>query len=366
MSTNGKPITDKSPKNGAPPKMGVYLFYGEDDFSTARKVDRWKAEFVKKYSASALTVVNSDGLDERDIIGKLEAAVSPSLFAATRLVIAKDCLPKKAAAEKLAERIIKISKNVPKDCFLVFWETGKLDKRLSFTKEFLKLPINVTEFSLPHGRELDSWLIAQAQALGSRLKPDGADLLAQFLGRDFFEERRAGGKVIDRKEFFDLWQAYSELLKLSGYAREIGKREVELLVPPKVPENVFALSDRILERDRRGALRVLEELFGSGEADEKSVAIKLVGLLSEQLRSLATVALYKSAGLSQDEMAERLGWSPGRVFVTLKNASRIDLLKLKLMLRKLLQVELTLKSSDASPKLLLDRWIVEAAADRSR
>ncbi|MGE5393051.1 MAG: DNA polymerase III subunit delta [Candidatus Saccharibacteria bacterium] len=353
-------MTNTTAKNN--PKNGIYLFYGEDGFSVTRKVERWKSEFVKKYSASALTVIDGEGLEEKEIVSRLETAVSPSLFAAVRLVIAKDCLPRKASAENLAAKVLEIAGRPSTDCFLVFWETGKPDRRLSFTKQFLAMPINVNEFHLPHGRELNAWLIAQAQALGSRLTAEGAEVLAQFLGRDFFEEKRAGGKVIERKEFFDLYQAYSELLKLSGYSREIGKAEVEMLVRPKVPENVFALSDHVLSGDRKAALKVVEQLFGGGEADEKGTAIKLAGLLSEQLRSLAVVSLLKAAGLSQEETAERLGWSSGRVFITSKNSAKIDPQKLKLLLRKLLKMELLLKSTDVNPRFLLERFVIEACA----
>lgn len=349
---NKKPLTN--------PKSGIYLFYGEDGFSLSRKIERWKSEFVKKYSPSALTQISGEDLEDKTIVERLEAAASPSLFSQTRLVIAKNCLPKKAAQEKLAEKVMHIAENLPPDCFLIFWETGKLDKRLSFTKRFLALPINVTEFQLPHGRELNAWLSAQAKILGFSLTQDGAEVLAQFLGRDFFEEKRAGGKVIERKEFFDLWQAQTELSKLASFGGEIGKKEVETLVVPKIPENVFALSERILALDREGAIRVLEELFKSGETDEKGNAIKLVGLLSEQLRSLAAVSMLLAASMSQEEIGERLGWSSGRVFITAKNSSRMPLAKLKLLLKKLLVIEHALKSSDVNPRLLLARFVFDA------
>ena len=93
--------------------------------------------------------------------------------------------------------------------------------------------------------------------------------------------------------------------------------------------------------------------------DEKSMSIKLLGLLSEQLRSLLVVSMLSSQNMNQNQIADFLGWSPGRVFITLKHAAHINLSKLKNLLSRLQASDLMIKSSDTNPKLLLDLLLVQ-------
>jgi DNA polymerase III delta subunit len=352
-------------------KPNIYLFYGEDDFSLRRKVDSWKQEFAKKFGAAGVIFFDAQNFSSPELVNKLTEELSPSLFAAKKLIIVRDCLPRKADQTNLADFLLGLSVAMPPDCFLVFWETSKPDKRLGFTKKFLSL-VNVTEFELPHGIQLNLWLSAMAKNLEIKISPEAVELLAQFLGRDLFEEKKFGGKVVERKEAFDLWQAYSELTKLaaSGPARlasesvagggEVTKAQVAALVKPKISDSVFALTDQIVARNRQGAFQALENFLAGSNIDEKQSFIKIVGLLSEQLRSLLAVLVLSQAKLSNDQIAEKLGWTAGRVFITLKNSKNFPVVKLKQLLNKLLLIDVKLKSSEADPKLMMDLFLSEA------
>lgn len=339
----------------------VYLFYGEDDFSLRQKVDHWKAEFAKKYSASS--VYEIDGADVPDItlVQQLEQILSPSLFSSKKLIIAKDCLPMKASQTELSELFFRFASSMPSDFFLILRQSKKVDRRLSFSKQFLPL-IKTMEFPLPHGAQLNQWIKARAQKLSVSISDKAADKLAIYLGRDFFEEKRAGGKVIERKEMFDLWQVASELEKLACFSSNIQEGDVEKLVSAKVPENVFALTDELVRKNRAGSFRALENLLSGQNVDEKSAMIKIIGLLSEQIRSFIVVGQMAGQGMDNDQIAESLGWSSGRVFITTKNLQGLDLAKLKQMLRHLLSIDYRLKSTDENPKLMVDMFIERATA----
>jgi len=333
---------------------------GEDDFSMQRKVDLWRAEFAKKYSSTSITIIDGETCPPHELVKNLQQAVAPSLFSSKKLIIVKDGLPNKADQKELADAIIKTVDELSKDFFLVFWQTKKLDKRLGVTKQILKANFTVNEFNLPHGQELTSWIKTQVKLMGSAIEPEAADRLGEFLGRDLFEEKKAGGRVIERKEVFNLWQGYSEIQKLASFSKNITVADVELLVKPKLPENVFALSDQILNKNKAGALQVFETLMSTLGSDERSSILKIVGLLSEQVRGLIMVS--KLSGLSQVDIAEKLGWSSGRVFMVAKHARNSDVAKLAKLLNKLMHIDVSLKSSDLNPKLLLNLFIAEACS----
>lgn len=337
----------------------IYLFYGEDDFSLRRKIDLWKAEFAKKFGVAGVIFFDARDWPDQETANKLQDELSPSLFASKKLIIVRDSLPKKAEEKDLAEFFLGLPSILPKDYFLIFWETAKPDKRLGFTKKFLAL-INVNEFELPHAAGLDQWIKAMAKTLEVKISDAAIDKLAQFLGRDLFEEKKFGGKVVEYREAFDLWQVYSELNKLASSGTEINTAEVEALVKPKIPDSVFALTDQIVAQNRQGAFQALENFLAGGNLDEKSAFVKIIGLLSDQLRSLLVISLLLQQGQTNDAIAEKLGWSTGRVFVTARNSKALNIAKLKDLLNKLLLIDVALKSSDADPKLAIGLFLAQA------
>jgi DNA polymerase III delta subunit len=341
------------------PSSNIYLFYGEDDFSLKRKIDHWKGEFAKKYSASSVAIVESQNTIELDLIKKLRDEMAPSLFSTKKLLIIKDCLPRKATQTGFSDFLLEFIPQIPKDYFVIFAESVKPDGRLGFTKKFLNL-VTVNEFQLPHGTVLNQWIKAMAKTLGSSISDSAVERLAVFLGRDLYEEKKAGGRVIERKEAFDLWEAYTELLKLSSNTSQIEVREVEALVKPKIPDSVFSLTDQMIAKNQKGTFQALENFLSASSAEEKGLLIQVVGLLSEQLRSLLVVSLLSAENLTNDQIAERLGWSSGRVFITAKHSRNIALPKLKSLLADLLLIDHKIKSSDSNLKLEIDLFLAQA------
>lgn len=338
-------------------KSNIYLFSGEDDFSLRRKIDLWKTEFAKKYSAQAVSFFDGAELSEADLIKNLQDQLAPSLFSSKKLIIIRDGLPTKATQTALIDFVLGLS--VPKDFLLVFWQTSKLDGRLGFTKKFLASGVNVNEFILPHGTALNAWIKAMAKNLRVEITDEAAGLLAEFLGRDLFEEKKAGGRVVDRKEAFDLWQVNSELSKLAANTEKIEAQTVRSLVKPKIPDSVFRLSDSLASKNQIESFNALNNYLETSTGDEKSAFIKVIGLLAEQFRSLLLINLLIAEKLDNATIAERLGWSSGRVFVVSKNASNFSVEKLKTMLGQLLLIDQKMKSSDTSPRLLVDLFIAQ-------
>ncbi len=339
----------------------AYIFFGEDDFSLRRKVENWKREFAKKFSAESIVHLDREGKSESDMIRGLEQALAPSLFSTRKLIIMKDFLPAKAAESDLGDFLLARLENIPKDFYLVFWQVTRPDRRLGIVKKIMTHSnASASEFELPHGKMLNAWIKAYAKTLDLTLDEPAIEELAKAVGRDLYEEKKAGGRVIERKEMFDLWQVHSEISKLASYSSNAGADAVRELVKPKIPENAFALADSISRKDKRQAILTLEQLMSQQSIDEKANAIKLIGLLAEQVRGMLLVKVLKQEGKDADEIAEALGWSSGRVYVVSKNADHQETSNLRNMIHILTETDLKLKSSEENPKLLLGQFVLEA------
>ncbi len=334
------------------PSSNVFLFYGEDDFSLRRKIEHWKSEFAKKYSGSSISILDAESAGDIDLIKKLKDELAPSLFSSKKLIVVRNALPRKADSPA-AGFLLEFVPQVPKDIFLVFWEANKPDGRLLFTKKFISL-VTATEFNLPHGGMLNQWIMAMAKNLNVSVSAAAADKLAEFVGRDLYEEKKPVP--------YNLWQVYSELQKLASKTDKVEVKDVQELVRAKVPDSVFALTDEIVARNKKGAFQALENFLASQTADEKSAFIKIIALLSEQIRSLLVVSLLSKQGLTNDQVAEKLGWSSGRVFVTSKNARNASVEKLAGLLKELLLIDAKIKSTDANLKLPVDLFILQAVS----
>lgn len=337
-------------------KSNIYLFHGDDDFSIKRKVDFWKAEFAKKYSQSSVVVLDGQEADRSALIRKIDEALAPSLFSDKKLIVCRNCFPTKAGEEALAASISKLITSLPAGYFLVFEQTTRPDKRLASIKKILSHPMEISELKLPHGQQLQSWITQELKKDQAAIEEKALELLAVYLGRDLFEEKKIGGRVIETKEVFDLWQVHNELEKLVSRTKHIQVADVQALVRPKLPENIFELSDQIISGHKQQAFQTLENLMAGNPGDEKSEIIRIVALLAEQFRSLATVSSLADKK-NQQEIAEMLGWSPGRVFVNLKLAKSIRFEKLKIYLGGLLSIDKSLKTSDSNPRLLLSMFL---------
>ena len=128
----------------------------------------------------------------------------------------------------------------------------------------------------------------------------------------------------------------------------------------KIPDSVFALTDEVIAKNQKGAFIALENFFGAATAEEKTTFIKIIGLLADQLRSLLVVSLLGKEGKTNDQIAESLGWSGARVFITAKNLKNISTNKIKQLLGQLLLIDSRIKSSDTNTKLDIDLFLVSA------
>ena len=116
-----------------------------------------------------------------------------------------------------------------------------------------------------------------------------------------------------------------------------------------------------MAKNKRRALELTENLFLDQSSDEKSVAIKITGLLSEQVRALLLVLILKAQRMDNDAIADTLGWSSGRVFMVAKQSTLAKVDQLRRMVTELLDIDYQLKSADVNPKLLIDNFVTKFA-----
>ena len=317
----------------------LILLLGPDDFS--------KDQYLEDLRLKNKAEVEVFGVG--DELPRAEYFCEQNLFAQARIFVLRSVLSKFGLKDAELEKLIATPNHI-----VVVEE--KLDKRTVETKKLLaNKKIKVQEFALPHGRELDVWIVERVRQLGGSIQPEAVDELAK--SRDQAKETKFGGKVVAVEEIFNLWQADSEVQKLfsSSVDHVITKELVEQLVSQSGEVDVFDIINAAGEKDKNRTLQLiggfLEVETGT---DEKSGIIQLNALLAEQFRNVLIVQSFGEQGAPDGEILSQTGWKSGRLFIMKRIASKFSAKKVLDFLHKLAALDEELKTSSTPPRVLLD------------
>ena len=299
------------------------LLLGEDVFAKQVFLD---AELAK-------TGAEAQKHQVTDELPQLTHLAGDSLFGTSSAHVFVDCLK----AYELSE----LEQAASNAAAIYFWES-LVDKRLTKTKQLLKIA-TVKEFPAPTREQAKSWLLAHAKQMEIAIQPSAADLLVQRL-------------MGDTAQSLSVLGAHNELLKLSSYAGtdSITTAMVEELTPKDFAIDLFALLDAIGTKQKARAVVLLQQYYESGSEDDKQLTIRLVALLSDQLRSLLITKDLVSQGLSDQQILAATGWKSGRLFVMNKLGRNFSTEQLSAALTKLYNLDKELKTSTMPPRIIID------------
>ena len=239
------------------------------------------------------------------------------------------------------EELKKAIPEMPETTLLVF-----IDGPLTDTNPLLRLlkPLsNVQVLKAPSGEGLARWIKDAAQEKGATITPTAIKSLSDLVGSD-------------------LWTLDRELEKLSLYAtgRAIEEIDVGELVAQVREANIFAAVDAMIDGRPGLALRLLHQLRQDGREISSIIA-----MVERQLRLMALARDSMEQGLSQAEVAKRLGTTSDFVVrKTLDQARRHSWQSITARYRRLLEADLAIKRGIMEPDLALELLVAEQAPAR--
>lgn len=318
----------------------LYLFLGADDFTKKQEIN----SLVKAKGADLVMY----GYDEE--APTIEKLLEADLFSKPKVFVL-------SFPPALVEGVLIFDKLISSQNHIVV-SVSSLDKRKKENKDLLANPkIIIKEFILPHGMELNNWILERVSVLGGKIAREAVNELAVRLGRDEAKETKFGGKVVSVEEVYNLWQVNSEIGKLVTFAkgREILKEDVIDLVSENGEVDALQITNAIAEKQRDESFALIGQFLKQVSAsDEKAGIIQLNALLSEQFRNVAMVQAFIEAKATEAEILEKTQWKSGRLFVIKKIAVRFKSKEILELLEKLNALDTELKSSQLPGKVLLD------------
>jgi DNA polymerase III delta subunit len=235
----------------------LYLFLGADDFTKKEEIN----SLVKAKGADLVMY----GYDEE--APTIEKLLEADLFSKPKVFVLN--LP-----PALGEEVLIFDKLISSQNHIVI-SVSSLDNRKKENKDLLANPkIIIKEFILPHGMELNNWILERVSVLGGKIAREAVNELAVRLGRDGAKETKFGGKVVSVEEVYNLWQANSEIGKLVAFAkgREILKEDVIDLVSENGEVDALQITNAIAEKQRDESFALIGQFLKQVSASDEKVA----------------------------------------------------------------------------------------------
>jgi DNA polymerase-3 subunit delta len=334
-----------------------YLLHGENELERSEQV----ADFKRKVGDESVRDLNVTVLDGRKTtLSEIQHAADAIPFLADkRLVIVEGLLARLAgrkskssdepdddsapmgSAKDFLNSLLAYLPNVPDSTRVVFVEAQAIKP----THAILKLAQKqsgktVIEFPQPQAGELTNWILKRAKKRGGEIDRAAATKLAAMIGGDL---RR-------------LDQELEKLITYVNAQRIITEKDVVLLVTDSGLSNIFDMVDALGRRDGKKAARELHHLLDQGDNP-----LGLLAMIVRQFRLLIQVKELSEQSLSPDAMAKELKLHPFVVKKIGEQARNFTLPQLETIYRRLLDIDVEIKTGQTSDVLALDLLVAGLA-----
>jgi DNA polymerase-3 subunit delta len=341
-------------------------FFGDDELSAARAVDRLEAALAAEGGASLERWVLRG---ERNTAGGLiadlnERVATPVMFGGGTLAIVSNAGALVVKNEHRDAFIAAVGLVAPGNGLVVLEasSTGSKEPGQKKLAEAIRAAGGtIRGFPSPRGGALSGWIEAEARERGLTLAPGAAKALAERVG-GFVNEADADRRLQTRI-------ASMELDKLALYrgTEAIGPDDVQALVAEAVPGSLWALGDAVGLRRVDHALELFDRLL------ETTPEPVMLAVLHRRIRELLELgdrlaagerlsAAGKAMGINSEYRAERLreqakAWTGAELTAALDGLVELDA-----MVKGVPGEE----RGDAQRRLAFSLWVMDHAGGKRR
>jgi len=308
----------------------IFFLYGEDTFRSSQKLN----EIVKHYKEIHKSGLNLKSIDliEKEFQEFKNNASTISMFDEKKLIVLKNVSSNKNFQEDFLKNngyFINSS-----DVFL-FFEEGVPENNKFF--KFLKKKTKNQEFEPLEGAKLKNWIKKESENYKAKIEINALDALVEFVGND-------------------LWQMENEIKKLVSFrkGKVIEKKDVEIMVKPKIETDIFETIDAIASRNKKRALELLNKHLENGDSP-----LYLLSMINFQFRNLLIIKDLIEKNKPYYNFQKITGLHPFVIKKSYNQAQRFSLQELKKIYQKIFQVDLNIKTGKLDPNAALDLFIAE-------
>lgn len=313
----------------------VYLIYGNENYLIEKHL-----ETIKKENNINIDNTIKLNLEEVPVQDALLEASTVSIFDTSKMIICDNCKfltgEKKGNLNHDIDSLSKYLNNPFKDVCLIFIvRSEKLDERKKIVKEIKKLS-KVFECTKIENYNLNNFISNYIKEKGYIISNKDVNLIIE----------RAGLNLAN------LINEVDKLLIYKDDEKNITSIDIENLICKNIEDNIFALTNAIMENKKEKIINIYQDLTIMGEDP-----IKLISTLANQFRLLLQVNLMKRNSYSDNEMISILGEHPYRIKLAKCSNFNEKLLKEKII--KLAELDFKIKSGALDKNLGLELFLLD-------
>lgn len=306
----------------------IFFLYGPDTYRASQKL----REIINQYKKIHKSGLNLRYIDcaKKSFNDFNDEIKQVSMFKEKKMLI----LTNSFSNPKFKEDFLKNGKSFfGSENIIVFYEEGEVSRKNSLFN-FLKKQAKTQEFKFLRDAELRQWVKKETKKREVKIQGEAIEELVFFVGNN-------------------LWQMMNEIKKLTSFkaGEEIKVKDVQLLVRPKIELNIFKTIDAIAARDKKKALKLLNDHLEKGDSP-----FYLFSMINFQFRNLLLVKDIIDKNLSPFSLT---GLHPFVVRKTRLLARRFSLLELKKIYQKIFEVDLAVKTGKIGAETALELLISE-------
>ncbi len=315
----------------------VYLFYGTDTFIIKSKINK----IIQKYEVDDFNVTNYD-MEERNLEEAINDASTIPFMAETKIVILKNAYfvssekPKKELKHNIDSLKRYLDLPIQETILIISAPYKKLDERKAITK-LLKEKAEVSQCQPLKEQDTSNWVRRQ---LGKNNLEIDSDALKELLSR-----------VENNSEV--LVNETQKLLNYSEGLNHVTLEMIEKVITKNVEDNVYELTNKILEKKQEKALEIYNDLVMHSEDP-----LRILGILVSKYREILHVKHLVKQGKDKVEVAKYYNASSGRAYYMMKNASSVNLNTVEKHLRKLEEIDYQIKSGQIDKRVGIELFIL--------
>jgi len=309
----------------------VYFLFGPESFlrnDAAREIANAALSdtLLREFNDSVFSLAGGD------VRSAIAAAEQLPMMSSRRVVRIKDFakLPE-AEEETLLSYLTR-----PVESSVVIFIADDIDKRKKLARTLMTGA--AFEFQPLKMPELTAWTRARLKELKTEIEPQALQRLIEIVASD-------------------LNTLANELGKLAAAAMPSGLITSDLInalsIRSREHQN-YELTDHLLSRNGRGALRTLKDLLDDGVEP-----LMLIGLIAGTYRRLALARELLARGASQGEIFSEIRMPPFKQRDYLSIVSRFDSGTLARRIKRIAAADLAIKTSKATPRMQVEMLVCE-------
>ena len=325
--------------------VGSYIFSGEEDYLKRYYLGELRTKAVSDDTFSTFNYAVYDG-EEIDFASLRDDIMSPPMFEPYKMIEWRyPCFDKMKESElDELERLLDLVSSTDYAVLAFLVSEGDIDlgtpkKESKFVKRFGE-KLRILNFDKCNDTQLLSWLKRHFDAEGVEVTRDVLDSLVFRAGHSM--------TVLN-----------NEVTKLCMLAKSRGQSAVSVsdveLVASSTPEcDTFALSNAIIERNKKGAFLALEEM-----KSRRLDPIMILGMMAKTYTDIVTVSMMLSDGINSADIQTATKMNPYRLKLYVGAAKRYPPEKANAILTELARVDTGAKYGGVTGYTAIEMFIAK-------